>query len=135
MAILKTGEQVYFKGIGFPFTFDGTGAVSQVKYSEADFTLIKQSLANIILTGIGEAVAMRDYGCSITGLIFDTDDDTLNLLIQNSIVSAVSVYEPRVELTDIQVYKDAEGSEDVTRVRVEYKVLALDTTDSTEVTM
>jgi phage baseplate assembly protein W len=130
------GEQIYYKGFAFPFSFGPDGSIVQAKFSETDYSLLRYSLAQIILTGVGEVVANRNYGCSITGLVFDRVTPAIVPLIHQSIISAVSLYEPRVQIVDINVDQVVEDNGDQRiLVSLQYQVPSVGALDSVQVTV
>lgn len=65
---------------------------------------VKQALRNLILTNTGERLYKPDMGLDLTKYLFENIiSDTDNFLIKNKIIKLIEIYEPRVELLDVQV--------------------------------
>ena len=72
------------------------------KFSKKDIDLVKQDLYNHIMTRYGERVKMPTFGTSIQDLIFDPLDDRAIITVQQEL-NTVFNYDPRIQLTDLQV--------------------------------
>ena len=66
-------------------------------------TAIARSIRNLILTNKGERFFNPDLGCGVNDLLFDNVDLLTANRIESEIRYCIDTYEPRVDLTDIQV--------------------------------
>ncbi len=88
------------KGWSFPPTFDNAaGAVQMVE----DDTDIQQSLTVLFSTLRRERVMLPNYGCDLTGFVFDSADSALFARIQSALANAILYYEPRIDVDNIVV--------------------------------
>ena len=65
---------------------------------------IKQSLKNLILTRNYERPFHPEIGCQINGLLFEPFNDITANVIRRTVFSVVERFEPRVILTEVDVY-------------------------------
>lgn len=97
-----------------------------------DLDDIKQSLGLLLQTRFYSRCWHPEIGSYIPTLLFNQDDDYIKKIIEEQVETLITNYEPRIELTDIKVYHAS--TEDMyhgrVTVRLEYKVLILDVTDT-----
>ena len=87
-------------GFSFPFRLNPeTGGIAQAD----GLRKIKENVIHLLLTGIGERVMQREYGGGIRQLIHDPNNDALRAIVQHQIGKAISQWEPRVLLQNVQV--------------------------------
>lgn len=69
-------------------------------------TQSKSNLINLILTKKGERLMQPTFGCDVHRWVFEsiTDDNTAN--IKGSIISAVKIWLPYLEILDTKITKD-----------------------------
>lgn len=67
----------------------------------ADDAAIRQSLMLLLSTRPGERVMRPDYGCNLYRLVFATNDETTAGLAIHYVRRAVSRFEPRLELLEV----------------------------------
>jgi len=70
-----------FTGISFPFRFDGRGGVATSTTSITDFSHIKESIMQIILTQVGERRMEPDFGSEVRDHLFTMVDDETDIAI------------------------------------------------------
>jgi len=94
-----------FLGTGwkFPPTFDKYSASVQMVKAEED---IKESLFIILSTQQGERVMLSEFGCDIHQLVFEIVDATLITIIKDRIERAILLFEPRINVENIDVWQD-----------------------------
>ena len=108
-----------FLGIGwtFPIQPNSEGRISMSEY-EKD---IKESIWIILSTVKGERVMRPDFGCGIHEYVFSVMNMASLTLIENSVKEALTLWEPRVQVTKVAV--STEGmSEGKLLIEVEYRV-------------
>ncbi|KTL59535.1 phage baseplate protein [Photorhabdus laumondii subsp. laumondii] len=64
---------------------------------------VRQSMKILFLTEPGERIMREDYGCGLNDYLFANINDALMAEIQTQIEERVLRYEPRAEITMIQV--------------------------------
>ena len=87
------------RGLGVPFTFDGTG------YPAPAFglKLINDSIFTILSTIVGERVHRPTFGSYLTSFVFDPLSLATIYRIKSEIRRAVGAWEPRATITKIDV--------------------------------
>lgn len=105
------------QGWAFPVGVDAEGKI-KITREEED---IRQAIWIILSTAKGERVMRPDFGCGIHDFVFASINTANVALIENSVREALTLWEPRIEVTDVQV-----STEHVARgqllVSVDYKV-------------
>jgi phage baseplate assembly protein W len=91
-----------FKGIAFPFKRDDQTLPATVEDDE----LVKQSITQIIMTGTGERVMRPDFGSNAYAYVFENNDTILAEMIRMNVYAAISKFEPRAVVQDVQVTRD-----------------------------
>ena len=71
---------------------------------------IARSLRNIVFTLPGEKFFNESFGSRITESLFDNIDDITAGIIADEIRESIDLYEPRVNLDDVQAYPDYENN-------------------------
>lgn len=88
-----------YNGIKFPFQKSGTSFPAATN----DDALIRESLIQLILTANGERVMRPNFGTNARAFVFENNDAVLGNLLRSEVKGVVAKYEPRVQLTDIQL--------------------------------
>jgi phage baseplate assembly protein W len=109
-------------GWGFPPTFvRGLRGVETVSDEED----IRQSLAILLSTEVGERVMQPKYGCNLRRLLFEPLDLTLQAYMKDLIKTAILYFEPRIVLDDVTFELDSDaGRIDIT---IDYTVTTTNT--------
>jgi phage baseplate assembly protein W len=92
-----------YRGISFPFRFNGRGGVSTSTTSFNNSDHIKESIQQILLTNIGERYMEYGIGSTISSYLFEVADDTTRAMIRSDIIDALTLHEPRITLNDVTV--------------------------------
>jgi len=90
---------IVYQGIKFPFQSGSRSLPAQSTNEQ----LIQEGLIQLILTGVGERIMRPDVGCRATSFVFENNDAVLGNLLRAEVQGVVAKYEPRIQLTDIQV--------------------------------
>jgi len=118
-------------GIGINRTSNSNGifAVNYTTLSQA-----KDSLTNLIMTRKGERVMQPEFGCDIWELLFEQiDDSSLNIKIENSILDAISIWLPYIQIQQI-IFDYDDNDIDNNRISLDIKfALASNTSLSSEI--
>lgn len=111
-----------YKGIAFPFAKSSTAFPA----GATDDELIRQSVIQIVMTGKGERVMRPDFGSNAYAFVFENNDLVLKETIRADIMSAITRYEPRVIVRDVEVTREETetAAGNVVDVRVIYVVIA-----------
>jgi len=72
---------------------------------------VRQSLLLLLSTVPGERVMRPDYGCNLHLLVFSPNDETTHGLAIHCVREAVSRWEPRAEIVDMDATRSAEAPE------------------------
>ena len=105
-------------GWSFPPAFDtGTNTVIMTS-DEADIQL---SLQVLLATHKGERVMLPDYGCNLDEMLFEPMTTTFKTYIREMIKTAILYYEPRIDLSSVQV-DDSRETEGVILIILNYTV-------------
>ena len=87
-------------------------------------TAIARSLRNLVLTAPGERFFNEELGSKVNMLLFENLDDITASSIKDEIENTIKNFEPRVNLTEVNVVPDYDsGGFDVT---VDYEIVGID---------
>lgn len=81
---------------------DGKGTIKMSEYEDD----IKEAIHIILGTAQGERVMRPDFGCGIHDLIFAPINTNTIGMVESSIREALTRWEPRIELLDIEVSRE-----------------------------
>ncbi|WP_323836683.1 GPW/gp25 family protein [Photorhabdus africana] len=95
----KILADIYGRGWAFPPQFSAQTGVIMAEGAEH----VRQSMKVLFLTEPGERIMREDYGCGLHDYLFENISDELMARIQTHIEERVLRYEPRAEITEIQV--------------------------------
>lgn len=116
---MKT-ESFLGTGWSFPPTFNNlTGSVEMV----SDETDIHQSLHILLSTQLKERVMRSDFGCDLTALLYENITVTLLTKIKGIIENAILLYEPRVDLLDVD-FAMVETNNGLINIEIVYRIRA-----------
>ena len=93
-----TGFSKNFLGTGFKFPIQVDENTGRVKTSSAEED-IKEAIRIILGTQPGERPMLPYFGCAINSFVFNTADYTTLSMMENEVVNALTMWEPRI--TDI----------------------------------
>lgn len=105
-------------GIGINRNSDSNGifAVNYTTLNQA-----KDSLINLIMTKKGERTMQPEFGCDIWNLLFEPIiEETISTQIENSIISAVDIWLPYLNIDNI-IFDYDENDIDSNKINVEVK--------------
>ena len=105
-----------FRGLSHPFRRGS----QEFPVSANDDALIKESILQILLTRKGDRVMRPDFGSNVLQFVFEPNEAGLGDLLYQEIHSALSRWEPRIEVLDVRV--DRQDSE--VKVTVDYGIIA-----------
>jgi len=113
-----------FFGLGwkFPPGADDEGRVNRASYEEC----IREAIWLILSTAKGERVMRPDFGCGIHDLVFAVNNATTAGLVAKEVRQALILWEPRVDMLDLQVNPRPETPSTLL-IRIDYRVRATNT--------
>ncbi|KGM27458.1 GPW/gp25 family protein [Photorhabdus luminescens] len=85
------------------------GMNRQTGHSLTDLAHVRQSVSDILLTPVGSRLARRTYGSLLPELIDWPQNDALCLQVMAASYTAISRWEPRVNLTAITINTQQDG--------------------------
>lgn len=112
-------------GLSFPLRTDARGQIVLVTGSED----IDQSILIILRTRPGERVMRPTFGCRANELLFEPRSAGTVSLLQNYILEALRMWEPRIEVINVNV-SDEGGDVGVLLTEIEYQIKATHDTRS-----
>lgn len=90
------------QGLAFPLQLSTQGGLALAQ-GDND---IRQAISIILQTMPGERVMRPEFGCRIQELVFAPRTAETISLIQEYVAEALDLWEPRIEVTEIEVYDD-----------------------------
>ena len=114
----NSGDSKEFLGAGvaFPIRLDA-GRIAMNSYEDH----VRQSIRLILQTAKGERVMRPDFGCGIYDFVFAPINTATIAMIQSSIREALTAWEPRVELTKVDISTD-DADEGKLLISIDYRV-------------
>ncbi|MEZ5295882.1 MAG: GPW/gp25 family protein [Ilumatobacteraceae bacterium] len=97
-------QQFIGRGWSFPMRIDAAGGVAMV----SDDHNIQQAMRLILGTAPGERPMRPAFGCRIHEHVFASADATTAGLIAHEVRSSLKQWEPRIDVTDVEVGFDDE---------------------------
>ena len=89
-----------------------------------DTSAIARSIRNIVFTSPGEKFFNPDFGSRITESLFENVDEVSALAIEDEIKSSIINFEPRVNLSFVNVKPNPDDNE--MNVTIEYEITGID---------
>jgi uncharacterized protein len=105
--------------IQLPFQLGPNGIIATV--TEAS-VIADQHVQALISTVQGERVMVPTYGLNLAGLIFGNNDPILVNVIQNDVINAFQLWEPSIQLTNVNPAQSTDAQQGIAAVDVEYIV-------------
>lgn len=105
------------RGWKFPVNTDIKGRVKMSEHEED----IREAIWIILSTSKGERVMRPDFGCGIYDLVFDYINITTMGMAENSVREALNLWEPRIELINVNASPDNE-KEGKLIINIDYNV-------------
>ncbi len=111
-----------FSGIGWQFPPEfSKGDASAITALASGPENISQSLKALLTTNIGERLMQPEYGCGLARLLFEPIDQRTIAKIRNSVTDAILLYEPRVNLVNVNVFQD-QNDTGLLNINIEYTI-------------
>jgi phage baseplate assembly protein W len=99
-----TGNELIGTGWSWPVASDGTGGISLVS-GVAD---LEQAMYLILSTHPGERPMRPEFGCRLRDFVFEPADATTAGLIGHEVRTALTRWEPRVQIEEVVVTTDGD---------------------------
>ena len=110
-----------YKDISMSFE---TNPLNDDLVSLSDTSAIARSIRNIVFTSPGEKFFNPDFGSRITESLFENVDEVSALAIEDEIKSSIINFEPRVNLSFVNVKPNPDDNE--MNVTIEYEITGID---------
>ena len=110
-----------FKDLSMSFE---TNPLNDDLVSLSDTTAIARSIRNIVFTQPGEKFFNPDFGSRISESLFENVDEVSALAIEDEIKSSIINFEPRVNLSFVNVNPNPDNNE--MNVTIEYEITGID---------
>ena len=88
-------------GFAFPFSIQNGAVVTH-----SDVQKLKDNIAHLLLTTVGERAMLRDYGGGLRQLLHDPNNDAMRAIVQHQVAKAIGAYEPRVLVQAVTITQD-----------------------------
>tara|TARA_R110000868_G_scaffold297418_1_gene557747 strand:- start:258 stop:704 length:447 start_codon:yes stop_codon:yes gene_type:complete len=112
-----TSRSRVFRDIDLSFTAKPNGEL----YVKRDAAAVQQALKNLILTNHFEKPFQPFFGGNIRSLLFELADADIEDDIRENIIESIEIYEPRVQVQNIDVNSNPEGNS--IAVTIEYQLV------------
>jgi len=106
------------RGWSFPPKFQKSRAEVQMVSEVQD---IHQSIEIILSTRLGERIMNHRFGANLEDLIFSPIDLTLTSYVSDLIRKAIALYEPRVDLVNVNI-DTSEQLEGIVNIELDYTI-------------
>ena len=116
---LQSTDDFVGRGWAFPLRVSPRGGVALSSGTDD----IEEALALIISTSPGERVMRPDFGCALDELLFAPVDATTLGMIAHAVRRALSRWEPRIDVEDVDPVADPDHPERVL-IQISYHVRA-----------
>ena len=105
-------------GWAFPIATDPRGRIGMVSGVRA----VEQAMLMVLMTPKGQRVMRPEYGCQLHELVFAPNDASTLGLASYYVHEALSTWEPRIELEDVDADVDPDYPERIV-IRVNYRLI------------
>ena len=95
------------KGLMYPIVKDPLGFFR----SSQGLDVIKSDLMILLLTNPGERVMLSNYGTNLREYFFEPNDTTVAQEVKELISNAISTWEPRIVVEDIEVNNNIDNGD------------------------
>jgi hypothetical protein len=110
-----------FLGVGWKFPLQVTpdGRIAQARHESR----IEESILLILATAPGERPMLPEFGCGIHDALFAPNDPRTTALVAHLVRQALTRYEARIDLLDVQAESSAEAP-NLLLIRINYRIRA-----------
>jgi phage baseplate assembly protein W len=107
------------RGWRFPIKPDAQGRLNYVGGDEE----IRESIWIILTTAPGERQMLDQFGCNVHDLVFDANTAALRGLVQENVRSALTLWEPRIDVLDVRAESPAD-QRNILTIHIDYRIRA-----------
>ncbi len=90
-------------GLELPFARSRTGLFG---LTETTLEQAGHNIKNLLLTAKGERVMQPDFGSDLRALLFEQEDENLNINIKEAIQEAMSTWLPYIDISNVNISQD-----------------------------
>ena len=94
-----------FLGVGWKFPMEVDETTGRIKTSSYEED-VKEAVYIIMMTKVGERMMQPNFGCRISDFIYSSMDYSSLIQLQNEIVNALILWEPRIIETEVIIETD-----------------------------
>ena len=91
-------------GLAFPMRINARGGIELAR-REQD---VDESILIILSTPVGQRRMRPTFGCAMHDLAFSPNSPTTHGLIRHHVLEALALWEPRINVLNVEVYADRE---------------------------
>ncbi len=126
LSFATRSSKKHIKGMEWPVKVSNTGGMFSNNYNEES---VKDGLIQLLLTARGERPMRLDYGTDLRRSVFAPLNETTVNSLRQSVLTAISKYEPRIIVRSFEVIpEDGKSQIDISLVfSLKNSVLAHDT--------
>jgi phage baseplate assembly protein W len=107
------------RGIGFP---PRVGADGRVAWSEGEVN-VREGVEVVLKTEVRERLRLPDFGAGLGRFLFEPNTTTTRRQIEDRIVKALALWEPRISVESVAVEADA-GDPEAAIATIAYRLVA-----------
>ena len=110
---LTTGKQKLYTDVDLSFkakpgTLDENGVMVGDLYKKIDTAAVVQSVETILLTNYYEKPFEPFFGANLRAMLFETVENYSQATVTDQIDRALKIWEPRVQLLDVQYFTETD---------------------------
>lgn len=109
-------EQILGIGLTTPLQLDAKGGIR----ASAGLEKVRESILTILGTRKGERTMRPNFGCELDKLVFAPNNAATASLAQYYVEESLTLWEPRIELTEVSVVNDNAGG--CLNIDINYKI-------------
>lgn len=112
-----------YTGISYPFRINGRGGVTTSTTNKLAVPHIEESIKQILGTQFLERVMEADIYSEVDASLFEPNDESLQQVIKNQIVSALEILNDKIELTEDDIELTVSDSGESLIASINFKVI------------
>jgi phage baseplate assembly protein W len=105
--------------IQVPFQLGQNGVIATVSDPAL---IVDQHVKALVSTASGERIMLPTYGLALAGLVFGSNDPVLLNVIKNDVINAFNMWEPNVQILNVNPSQSTDAQSGVAAVDVQYTV-------------
>ena len=124
---ILTSRTQLSKDIDLSFAKKGSGDV----FKKEDAAAVKQAVKNLLLTNFSEKPFLPRFGGNLNSLLFALNTDIDDEDLEEQIINAIEIYEPRARVTNIS--SNLSDDDHQIKVTVTFKIINTNETVTTNI--